>query len=175
MTTTTKTPVEDYLTEDAPVLGQNFFVLSYLLPDETKGGRIPMIKVRGTYKTIEDCQRRIDSLKHIDSYFNMFICEVGKWGGLFDNDALLSRDDIQHTYRNDTMNTMMKEYKANKDKGDTEFEERKNKMRGGSSIETKEEMLERKEALDAQIEDLRKKLDSTLEMYQKTVDDISKL
>lgn len=174
-TSTPKAPVEDYLTEDGPILGQNFFVLSYLLPDETKGGRIPMIKVRGTYKTIEDCQRRIDTLKHADTYFNMFICEVGKWGGLFDNEALLSREDIDTTYRNETMNTMMKEYKANKDKGDTEFEERKNKLRAGSSIETKEEILERKEALDAQIEDLRNKLDAALEIHQKTVDDISKL
>jgi hypothetical protein len=73
------------------------------------------------------------------------------------------------------MNTMMKEYKANKDRGDTEFEERKNKMREGGSIETKEEILERKEALEAQIEDLRSKLDSALEIHQKTVDNISKL
>jgi hypothetical protein len=175
MTTPTRAPVEDYLTEDSPILGQNFFVLSYLLPDETKGGRIPMIKVRGTYKTIEDCQRRIDTLKHSDTYFNMFIAEVGKWGGLFDNESLLSRDDIDTTYRNETMNTMMKEYKANKDRGDTEFEERKNKMREGGSIETKEEILERKEALEAQIEDLRNKLDSALEIHQKTVDNISKL
>lgn len=172
--TTTK-PVEDYLTEDNVIVGQNFFVLSYLLPDETKGGRIPMIKVRGTYKTIEDCQRRIDTLKHSDTYFNMFIAEVGKWGGLFDNEALLSRDDIETTYRNETMNTMMKEYKANKDKGDTEFEDRKNKMRAGTSLETKEEMEERKDELDAQVEDLRKKLDAALEVREKTVADISKM
>lgn len=168
-------PVEDYLTEDRPIVGQNFFVLSYLLPDETKGGRIPMIKVRGTYKTVEDCQRRIDSLKHDDPYFNMFIAEVGKWGGLFDNESIMNMEDIDTSYRNETMNTMMKEYKANKDKGDIEFEERKNRLQQGSSVETKEEMEERKYALDKQVEDLENKLKAALDMKSRTEEDISKL
>lgn len=179
-TSTKKTPVEDHLTEDSPINGQNYFVLSYLLPDETKGARIPMIKVRGTYKTVEDCQRRIDSLKSVDKYFNLFIAEVGKWGGLYTNEEVMKMDDVDVTYRNETMNNMMKEYKKNKDQNELDFEERRKKMINGESNngiipETLESIKERSQFIQDQINEMSTRLDETLAIKKRTDLDLKKM
>lgn len=121
-------PLEDYLLEDPQVYNQNFFILSYLLPSEKNDIKIPTIKVRGSFKTQEECDKRIQKLKNIDPYFNMYICEVGKFGTLLPDEELRKTDDIDIQYRESILNTMVKEYQENKDKTDAEFELRKNKM-----------------------------------------------
>jgi len=124
-----KASIEDYLDEDAELPMQKYFVLSYLLPDKKNELEVPMIKVRGSYKTIDDCNSRIDTLKPVDTYHNMYISEVGKWGGLFDEDTIKKMDNVDIQYREERLNEMMHKYKENKDKNDVEFEKRTRLMK----------------------------------------------
>jgi hypothetical protein len=170
--------IEDHLTEDYPVPNQTFFVLSYLLANKSNPESFPMIKVRGSYRTLEECQKRIDTLKNIDPYFNLYIAEVGKWGGLYEPEKVANMQDVDVVYYNKTMNTLMSEYKKNKEAQQDVFEQRKNKMKtgeGSSEIESVEDVEIRAKALEDQIKDLTEKLND-VKMYKERCDlDLAKL
>jgi hypothetical protein len=120
--------IEDYLDEDPVITNQNFFILSYILPDKNNEIDIPFFKVRGSYKTEEECENRIKRLKMKDNYFNLFICEVGKWGVLYTTDQLYDLDHVKNIYTDKHLNELMRSKKANKDDANKEFEERKRVM-----------------------------------------------
>jgi hypothetical protein len=117
---------QDFLDEDAPISNQKFFVLSYILPN--KPSDPPMFKVRGSTSTIEECEKRIKRLQNTDTYFNMYIAEVGKWGALL-SDEQIRAQDIDSIYDNKGMNELVKGYKENKDKLDREYIERTEHMK----------------------------------------------
>lgn len=116
----------DYLDEDSVISNQKYFILSYVLPKDPIKQQ-PLIKVRGSFSTIEECEKRIKRLQIKDTYFNMFIAEVGKWGNLM-TDEQLKNQDIDSMYQDERMNKMIKDYKENKDKVDKEYAERKTYM-----------------------------------------------
>ena len=118
--------IEDHLQEDPPVYGQNFFILSYVLPSELNEIEFPLFKMRGAFKSQEDCQKRIEALKKVDNMFNLYVCEVGKFGSLLPEEELRKNDEIDFEYREAMLNNMVKSYKENKQKIDENFEERKN-------------------------------------------------
>lgn len=136
-------PLEDYLMEDPQVFNQNYFILSYLLPDEQNEIKSPSIKVRGSFKTQEDCEKRIQKLKNIDPYFNMYVCEVGKFGSLLPDEEIQKMDDVDIQYRESILNTMVKEYQDSKDKADAEFERRKRVMQKRAEYEGSKEGQEK--------------------------------
>lgn len=170
--------IEDHLTEDSPVQNQTFFVLSYLLADKTNPESFPMIKVRGSYRSIEECQKRIDALKNVDPYFNLYVCEVGKWGGLHEPEKVARMNNVDVVYNNKTMNTMMSEYKKNKEQQDEVFEDRRVKMRNGQGsgdLESLEDVEIRAKGLQDQIEELTQKL-ADVKTYKERCDlDLAKL
>lgn len=166
--------IEDYLTEDPLIHNQQYFILSYILPDASKNElKTPLFKMRGAYKTIEECEKRIKRLELTDKYFTMFICEVGKFGGLFTQEEIVKNELTDIKYRESTLNTMVKEYKDNKDKADLEFENRKefmkkradflNSKKGQEMLAAKKEnpisINERITSFEKQKEDLIKRIE----------------
>lgn len=117
--------IDDYLTEDPPVNNQNYFIMTYILPSNNNELKHPVIKIRGSYKTQEECSKRINHLKNIDNYFNMYVCEVGKFGTLLPQEEFDKMEDIDIQYRESMLNQMVKEYKDNKDLADEDFQKRK--------------------------------------------------
>lgn len=173
--------LEDYLSEDPPVHNQNFFILSYLLPGEKNELAFPTIKVRGSFKSQEDCQKRIEKLKNIDPYFNMYVCEVGKFGSLLPEDEIQNNEDIDIQYREAMLNDMVKQYQENKDKSDLEFEKRKKLLKERAAFEgTKEgqELLAKQKenpvAVKNRIESMSKHLEELNERIAE-VQDIIKM
>ena len=135
--------IDDYLDEDPAIYNQKFFVFSYIMPSPDKNElEVPMFKMRGAYKTEEECQHRISKLKASEKYFNMCVCEVGKWGGLYTNDQLNKMENISSNYGNDQLNDLMKGYKDNIQKRDAEFEDRKETMRKRAEYENSPEGIE---------------------------------
>lgn len=124
----------DFLDEDSQVYKQKYAVFSYTVPGadpkgkRREGGNFPMFKIRGSYETIEECEKRIKDLQKADKYFHMFIVEVGKWGCLMSEEELRNQD-VDAKYQNEAMNELVKGYKENKDKNDIEFEKRKEWMK----------------------------------------------
>lgn len=121
-----ETPV-DYLDEDAMIASQQYFILSYILP--TSDSQYPMIKVRGSYATQEECQKRIKRLQISDGYHNMYTCQVGFWGSLVPYEQLQKEDGIDVVFREKEMNEMMKNFKDNKDNANMHFEDRRQRMK----------------------------------------------
>lgn len=79
-------PEVDYLDEDEPIRGQKFFLLSYILTDDTDAPCL--FKVRGTFNTIPECEEHIKLLRKTDTFTHIFTCETGKWGSLYTQDRL---------------------------------------------------------------------------------------
>lgn len=134
--------LEDYLDEDPLINRQNYFILSYLLPGPDNEIDYPIFKMRGAYRTKEECDERINMLSKSDPYFHMYTCEVGKFGKLFPHekiDVLNSEIDIK--YREAKLNEMVKSHKEAKDRSDLAFLERKEKIQK-SGLENEEETAE---------------------------------
>jgi len=172
--------IEDYLMEDPVIHNQKFFVLSYLLPAESNELKSPIIKMRGAYSSQDECNKRIERLRNIDKYFNMYICEVGKFGNLLEEEEIKKMDNVDIEYREKMMNTMVKEYKENKEQADREFEERKARMAAAAKFEGSKEGQEllartkenpiavkvRVDTLTAHLEDLQKKTKEVVEILE---------
>lgn len=133
---TTKLDV-DYLDEDPVIPNQQFYILSYLLPEQNEKGT-PMIKVRGVFRDQESCQKRVKILQDMDVYFDIIVAELGKWSPLLTKDELLS-SDIDVEYREAHLQNIMKSYKENQDKSNDLFEKRKQDMKKKAETEGSKE------------------------------------
>jgi hypothetical protein len=137
----------DFLDEDIQIRNQLYCVLSYTLPKpgdtDTKGKKrvgfdTPMIKFRGSYATVEECEARIERLKPTDKYFHMYVAPVGTWGPLLTEEQH-KESGTNAVFMNKEMNDFMKGYKESQDKQADLFEERKKSMAEQARLEgTKE-------------------------------------
>jgi hypothetical protein len=98
-------------------------------------------KVRGSYDTVEEAQKRITYLNSIDSNVNIYLAEVGKWCP-FDDDPEKAKDAV---YKDDELNRLMKGYKENQEKGKQLFEQRKADMVAKALQDTKDKKEKLKE------------------------------
>jgi hypothetical protein len=136
----------DFLDEDAEIRNQKYCVLSYTLPDpkrDTKGKQkvgfdTPMVKVRGSYSTVEECEARVEKLKADDKYFHMYVAPVGQWGPLLTEDQQ-KEVGTNSVYMNREMNDFMKGYKDSQNRKNDAFDKRKNELAEKAKFEgTKE-------------------------------------
>lgn len=89
------------------------------------------LKVRGVYNTEDEARRRIESLKKKDSYFDIYMGEVGCWMPFSPNPTSIEDQE----YGDQQLNTLMKKYKENKDAKDTVFDDRKTDAIKTASVE----------------------------------------
>lgn len=69
------------------------------------------IKVRGTYETIVEAQRRAEILKKSDGKFDVYVAEVGCWCPWAPNPLEIKEQEYAET----ELNTLMKKYRENLD------------------------------------------------------------
>ncbi len=94
------------------------------------------LKVRGTYSTKEEATNRAKKLQTIDSNFNVFVGEVGKWLP-WDPCADGVQDEV---FQNSQLNDMMEKYEENNINRDIFYEEQKREKIKAA----KEEVLKKK-------------------------------
>lgn len=83
------------------------------------------IKVRGSYETIAEAQARAEALRIKDrNLHNIYIAEVGCWCPWSANPNEIESADYTETQ----LNTLMKEYRKNKQMKDSFYNERKQEM-----------------------------------------------
>jgi len=139
----------DYLDEDPVISSQKYCVISVLTPksfsDVDEKNSMYTFKVRGSYETVEEAQKRIQFLNSLDPNVNIYLAEVGKWCP-FDDDPEKAKDSV---YKDEELNRLMKGYKDNQEKGKQFFEQRKAEMVSKALADTKEkkEKLKAEEAL----------------------------
>jgi hypothetical protein len=143
----------DYLDEDPVISSQKYCVISVLTPKNFKDvdnkSSMYTFKVRGSYETVDEAQKRIQFLNSIDPNVNIYLAEVGKWCP-FEDDPEKAKDAV---YKDEELNRLMKGYKENQEKAKEHFQQRKAEMVAKALADTKE----KKEKLKAE-EDERKKL-----------------
>jgi hypothetical protein len=154
--------LEDYLDEDPLIERQNYFILSYLLPGADNNIDYPIFKVRGSYRTKEECSERIKMLAKKDTYFHMYTCEVGKFGKLIPDEQIdVLNTDIDIQYREAKLNEMVKTHKEAQDKSELVFIERKEKIQKSgleNDEETAEDIQKRIEYLHKESENMTQQL-----------------
>jgi hypothetical protein len=125
----TSVNIDDVLMDDTEIYNQKFFVLSFILPGNKNDLVNPLFKMRGAFKSYEEAEKRIEKLKSSDRFFDMYICEVGKWGSLLPEEQILKSDDITTVYRDENLNEIFSKYKENRILADEEHKTRKDLMK----------------------------------------------
>lgn len=108
------------------------------------------LKIRGTYSTRDEAEKRAKSLQSIDSDFHVFVGQVGYW---LPWDPCADKVQEEH-YINDQLNEMMEKYKENNINRDIFYEEEKReKIKAAKEevIRKKKEEAEKKK--QAELED----------------------
>ena len=144
----------DYLDEDPVISEQKYCVVSVLTPknfkDVDEKSTMYTFKVRGSYSTVEEAQKRIQLLNQLDPNVNIYLAEVGKWCP-FEDDPEKAKDAV---YKDEELNRLMKGYKENQEKAKELFEVRKADMVAKALADTKE----KKEKLKKEDEEERAKV-----------------
>jgi hypothetical protein len=100
----------DLLEEDPIIPSQQYCVVSYAFSSDTDktGQKLPIFKIRGSYRSLEECQKRTTKLLDIDpECIPILTTEVGKWMGLFPIEELQKNTDIDVHYRDSRMQEVM--------------------------------------------------------------------
>lgn len=147
--------IYNYIEEDPEIPSQRFFVLSYILPSSKNELKNPMIKFRGSYRSKEECEIRIDKLKKTDTMFNMFIAEAGKWGCLLTDEELDHNEEIEKVYNDDKLNDIFKGLKDNKEKSQEAEKNRVEMLRKKAIEEGKKEFQNYLHFLNENIRDVK--------------------
>jgi len=111
----------DYLSEDIPISGQKFCLLSFVSPTGNQKSDINGLKVRGSFDTLEEANKKANELRSIDPDFDVYIASVGKWLPWYPDPKTIP--DIQ--YQEEQLNQIVKGHKENQIKSKQHFEERK--------------------------------------------------
>lgn len=144
----------DYLDEDPVIQQQQYVVLSYAFSNQKtpRGDYLPIVKIRGSYKTLEECDKRIkvlaDKTKDPET-IAILKAEVGKWLGLYTYEELQKQDEIEVQYRNEELNEIMKGIRQSSSDQHSEFYDRlkteREELKKNASAEGQRELNEKKE------------------------------
>jgi len=157
------------------------------------------LKVRGTYSTRDEAEKRAKTLQTIDSDFHVFVGQVGYW---LPWDPCADKVQEEH-YINDQLNEMMEKYKENNINRDIFYEEEKREKVKAAKEEVlrkKREEAEKKKQAElenptpedptpedptpedptpedptpSKVQDILEKVEDVVEDVEKTVEDVEK-
>lgn len=114
----------DYLTEDEPILGQKYVLLSMVTPELVKNCTVRGIKIRGVFGNEDNARAKALELQKIDPLHNIYVAEMGKWLPWNDDPAKAQDEE----YAEGELNRIMKGLKENQIKSKMLHEQRKNDL-----------------------------------------------
>lgn len=114
----------DYLNEDMQVSGQNYCLISFVSPSGNQKCDVNGVKVRGSFDTIEEANKRADMLRNTDPDFDIYVASVGKWLPWYPDPKSMPAVE----YQEEQLNTLVKGHKESQIKSKQHFEERKRDM-----------------------------------------------
>ena len=114
----------DYLTEDEPILGQKYVLLSMVTPELVKNCTVRGIKIRGVFGNEDNARAKALELQKIDPLHNIYVAEMGKWLPWNDDPAKAQDEE----YAEGELNKIMKGLKENQIKSKMLHEQRKNDL-----------------------------------------------
>jgi len=147
------TPEVNLATDPIKVPGQNWACVSFVSPaGNQKNGSIGM-KIRGVFDTREEAASYVQRLIRLDPVFDIYVCDMYNW--------CLVPPDPEHindqTYQDETLNTIIGEYRKNQIYAKEHFEERKREMMEQAADELKRAALKKlEEESQKELEDSQK-------------------
>ena len=131
------------------------------------------VKVRGTFKTLDQTYRHAEDLRQYDPNFHIFTCEVGKWLP-FDPDPALLEDE---NYMEDQLNQLLKGYKENKMNTKQHYNQRKREMMEKAiqegTPEGQKQLMEQDEPVEA-VRFKAQQAKRTIEEYQEKIKELER-
>ena len=86
------------------------------------------IKVRGSYRSLEQARKRAKQLQQIDQTFNVFVGEVGKWGPF----NPININEVSAEYMDEQLNKLVHTNTEQIAKKEQLFNDRKHKLKNRS-------------------------------------------
>jgi len=131
-------------TDTLKVPGQNWACVSFVSPDgNQKCGSIGM-KIRGVFDQQSEAVAHVKRLIKLDPTFDIFVCDMYNW-------CLVPPDPEKvndQTYQDETLNSIISEYRKNQIYAKEHFEERKREMVEQAADEAKAAALKKLESVD---------------------------
>lgn len=161
----------DYLTEDSPINGQAYALISIVGPHLKAKCDVYGIKIKGVADTEARADEMGNRLQKQDPDFDIFRVPVGKFFPLSIDPA--TADDT--VYQDQALNNLMKEHKQSRAKANEHFKERKTEMMNqalleGSSTDKPVVLVNKVHDLRSKIKTLLKELQDTNERFKKLPD-----
>lgn len=165
-----KGKVIDFLTEDEPISGQKFGLISIVGPNMPQKCDVWGLKIRGVCDNLEKAKQMTKKIMKMDNKYDIYTVEIGKFFPL--NVEPYDIKDVE--YENEQLNLLVKSYLENKEKANEHFNQRKSKMIEDAIREGKKEsqeelakkpehpiaVLQRKKNLEQTLSELQEQLNS---------------
>ena len=126
-------------TDTIKVPGQNWACVSFVSPTSNQKCQSIGMKIRGCFDHREDAVEYVKRLIRLDPTFDIFICDMYNWC-LVPPDPEKINDQV---YQDQTLNSIISEYKKNQTYAKEHFEERKREMMQQAADEARQAALRR--------------------------------
>jgi hypothetical protein len=114
----------DYLTEDQPLPGQKYALISIVGPNMRQKCDVWGLKVRGVADSLENAKALTKRIMRVDKDYDIYTVDVGKFFPL----AIEPYDISNVEYENEQLNELVKNYLENKEKANEHWHQRKQEM-----------------------------------------------
>ena len=126
-------------TDTIKVPGQNWACVSFVSPSSNQKCQSIGMKIRGCFGHHKEAEDHVKRLIKLDPTFDIFICDMYNWCLVPPDPEKIS----DQTYQDQTLNTIIGEYKKNQIYAKEHFEERKREMVEQAADEAKRAVLRR--------------------------------
>jgi len=126
-------------TDPIKVAGQNWACVSFVSPSSNQKCQSIGMKIRGCFDHREEAIEHVKRLIKLDPTFDIFICDMYNWCLVPPDPEKIS----DQTYQDQTLNSIISEYKKNQIYAKEHFEERKREMVEQAADEARSAALRR--------------------------------
>jgi excinuclease UvrABC nuclease subunit len=155
-------------TDSMKVPGQNWACVSFVSPSGNQKNKHLGMKIRGVFETNEEAFDYVKKLIRIDPTFDIFVCEMYNWCLVPPDPEMITNQ----TYQDETLNSIISEYRKNQIYAKEHFEERKREMVQQAAEEARRAALKRMEE-ESQSEMIRAELPLELPNDETRIRDIT--
>ena len=128
-------------TDTIKVPGQNWACVSFVSPTSNQKCQSIGMKIRGCFDTRDEAVEYVKRLIRLDPTFDIFICDMYNWCLVPPDPEKIS----DQTYQDQTLNSIISEYKKNQVYAKEHFEERKRELVEQAADEARRATLRRME------------------------------
>jgi len=128
-------------TDTVKVPGQNWACVSFVSPTSNQKCQSIGMKIRGCFEHRDEAIDHVKRLIRLDPTFDIFVCDMYNW-------CLVPPDPDKisdQTYQDETLNSIISEYKKNQIYAKEHFEERKRELVEQAADEARRAALRRME------------------------------